>query len=263
MRGWKAECSRFFFSRRFWLTVFGVAAALFFSIVTEPNFPRSMEWETVYDYFTAVFFGMPLTASLMLCSIPYGLSFCDDIEYRYIYAISSRQSTGRFLLRRLLAIFLSSWLVMVIAMMACALILHIWVPWCDVTDLEYIENVAECGGFYDMLMKKEGSLFFLVLSMEFAMLPGILSVLAAGISIAVPDRLLTLSIPFLVVYMTLDLSVMKGMNFLNIRLYYDVMSYDTDKDYLVLCQGILLTAAIFLITYIVSYFLLKRRIENG
>ncbi len=263
MRGWKAECSRFFFSWGFWAAVCCVLATFFFSIFTEPNFPGSLRWETVYTYFNDIFDGMPVRISLLMCSIPYGLSLCDDIEYRYIYAICSRQSQGRFLLRRMTAIFFSSWLVMVIALLSCVLIMHHWVPWCDVTDTNYIICVTDNGWFYDMLMKKEELLYFIVYSMVFALLSGTLSVLAAGISICIPNHLLTLSIPFLVVYMTLDLSVIKGKSFLDIWQYYDVLGYSVENDFYVICWGILLTALIFLITYIVSCYALKRRLENG
>ncbi len=253
----------FFFSWRFGAAVCGVLVIFFFSIFTEPNFPESMKWETVYSYFTDIFYDMPVRISLLICSIPYGLSLCDDIEYRYIYAISSRQSVGRFLLQRMTAIFFSSWLVMVIALLFYVLVLHNWVPWCDVTDTNYILCVTECGWFYDMLMKREELLFFVVYSMEFALLPGTLSVLAAGISIWIPDRLLTLSIPFLVVYMTLDLSVAKGMGVLNIWQYYDILGYSVDDDFVVICQGIALSIVIFLVTYILSNHALKRRLANG
>lgn len=263
MRVWRADCARCFGSRNFLVAVSSVLVLLFFSISAEPFFPASLEWKSVYDFFSEIFIGMPVRMSLLICSIPYGLSLCEDMEYRYVYPVLSRQSIGTFLFRRMTVIFWSSWLVMVLALLFCVLILHHWAPWCDVSDTNYIISVAENGWFYDALMKKNGFLFFVVYSMEFAMLPGTLSVLAAGVSVWITDRLLTLSIPFLVVYVTLDLSVAKGISFLNIFQYYDVLGCTVENDFYIICKGILLTSSIFLMTYFVSCIGLKRRLANG
>ena len=55
MRVWRADCARCFGSRNFLAAVSSVLVLLFFSISAEPFFPASLEWKSVYDFFSEIF----------------------------------------------------------------------------------------------------------------------------------------------------------------------------------------------------------------
>lgn len=262
-KGIGLELRHAFGSKEFFISLCSIFVILIVNIMLTPNFAKYFKLRTVYEYYMDLFYGMPIRMSLFVCSIPYGLSICEDLEYRYIYQILSRINGRQYLMQRMIAIFLSSWAAMTISLTVFALVMHYWVPWCDFSDANYILNVTESGGFYDSLMKRNEILFFLMYSLHFSMLSGILSVVAAGISILIPNRLFILSVPFLVIYLSLDLSITKGNSAINIWQYYDVLGYAIYNDYHVVYQGILLTMAIFLFTYLLSCHLLKRRLANG
>lgn len=263
--GIRGEFARAFFSWKIPLAILCILLAALANTMLEPTFTWEGYSGTVYDHFDVFFTSLPIRISLIICVVPYGISLCSDLEYRYIYPVLVRQSVQRFLFNRFVMVFLTAWFVMVSALMLYVVVLHHWMPWCDLSDTNYINMVAESGGFFDSLMRKSPLLFFVVYAADFGILPGILAVLSACISIRIPNRLLTLTLPFMAVYLLLDLSITgRGwVQSLNIWAYYDVLGSSIYHDLQMTVYGLVAAPCMFGVLYVMGIFLMKGRLQNG
>ena len=259
------ELKRGFLNWKFITSVLAVLALMIVYTVVQPYFFEGYESMNVFEIFYGVIYGLPIQISLILAAIPYTCSLCDDLEYRYIFSILTRETTFTFIIKRFLVIFLTAWMVMICAICLYVMIIHSVMPWYDgVIGGEYDMLIVEAGGWYDQIMKKNEFLFFLVFALQYGMLSGVLALIAANISIVCPNRLLTLSAPFLVIYILNDLSSINSMagGRLDLWQIYNILYNVMKNDKISFFYSIIFTIIVGIILCSTGRLLLERKLRH-
>lgn len=200
-------------------------------------------------------YGMTGLLCLMICSFSYAGSLSEDIENRYLIAECMRGNVRNFTRARALLIFLSALLTMITGTVCYALFVA-WRSggWYSQNSSSYL-LLKEMGGWYTGILEKYPIIYFVIAGCLYGLLAGLLALLSALFSLFVSNKLLTASVPFLSMYLLLNLSVVSDLwnGWLNVwnvfQPFYNVTGSDTgDFLYAVLFSviaGYLLYCCIF------------------
>ena len=176
--------------------------AFVFGVYTE-------KWEPGVTALSALddgIYGMTGLLALMICACPYAGSLCEDMENRFLLAECIRGDLRSFLRARVLMIFFTAMSVMALGIMGCAVYMRLrWGSWWTEEDTAY-QLLAEMGRWYTGMLKICPPVYFLTAGCLYGMLAGLLALLAALFSLFTANKLLVLSVPFLAMYLLLDLS---------------------------------------------------------
>ncbi len=244
------EFRRTFFSYKFLIGITGVAFSHFFSIYKIVGIDTS-----VYaTYVRAVYF-IPFTICLIFCAVPHAQSFCEDIEYGYIRQIALRTSLKYYTASRVALIYLSSIITMILGTLVFVVIVHMKVPWLSKDDYINHDILAE---FF--LNTNHYILYFK--SFFWGLLSALLSILAAYVSLFWINRLLVLSLPFiiycaLIYYMR---TLFKNIPQMDIALIFNPSYNVWNNKIISLIWPIWLTATVMIILIICMYQKLRRGI---
>lgn len=187
----KADLKRVFMSGRPIIAIGGVAFALFLSIY------RMMDIEiSVYHVYLEAIYFIPFILSLTFCALPFAGTICEDIEYGYMRIAVLRGELKKYVGAKVLMIYLSSILTMILGTIIFILLVHMKVPWMNEEDILYHDV------FTNIFLKSQHYvLFFSSYAFSLGLLSGNLSILATFISLFWPNRLLVLSVPFIAYYL--------------------------------------------------------------
>lgn len=188
MRFLFCEFRRIFFSSYFFTGVIGVAAAQFLSIYKVVGINTS-----VYTtYICAVYF-IPYLMSFMFCALPYAQSFCEDIEHSYIRQIIMRKELRSYTALRVILIYLSAVVTMVLVTLIFVALIRLKVPWIRVDDAIGRDILAQI-----FINSGNYILYFFVHSIYSGILAAFLVLLAVYASLFWKNKLWILSMPFMV-----------------------------------------------------------------
>lgn len=185
----ESDMKRAFLSVRFPGSVACVTATLFFSLY------RMADIVSVYRaYMDAVYF-IPFVLTLTFCTIPYAESFSEDVRHKYIQPMLLRGGIKKYVISKILTVYISSVLTMILGVAVFILLVKTRVPWSLAEDYLYPDILTET-------LFKQGYhvLFFLIHSFFLGLLAGNLSVLAAYLALYWNEKLFVMSVPFLVYY---------------------------------------------------------------
>ena len=191
----RVDCVRVFSSWRFLVGIIGVCAVMYLAsyegIDTSTN--------VVYVVWLIVY-GMPFMISLVFSAFPFSCCFCEDVEQKYAYWQVARGNLTSYAISKIIVVFLSAAITTMMGMLLYVSILRFQIPWIEENDA-ICQSALTLGGFRSILQSGMYYLYFALFGLQFGMLSGLLSVLAAAVSLFINNRLLTLSVPFMGFYL--------------------------------------------------------------
>lgn len=185
------DLKRAIMSRNFGLSCIGVTGTMFFSIY------RMTTVTSVYRAYSDASYFIPYIIVMTFCALVYAGSFVEDYENRYIYLLILRGNIKRYVISKICSICFAAVLALVIGTLCFVLIIHIKVPWMIEADLVYDDALLVVLGKY-----KNSVLYFVIHSVYMGNLAVILSLVAAYISLFWKNKILVLSIPFIIYYLS-------------------------------------------------------------
>ena len=124
MRYFKTESGRAFLSCRFLLSIAGVTLTYFFSLYKVAGI-----YDSVYTTYINATSLIPFLVTLTICAIPFSHCFCEDMEYHYIFQTALRCPVWKYVLVKILLIYLTAISTMVLGTVLFVLIIRLKVPW--------------------------------------------------------------------------------------------------------------------------------------
>lgn len=213
------DLRRAFDSIRFPIGAVGVAFALFYSL------HRMAEITSVYTAYMSALYYTPFVLALIFCAFPFAGSFIEDIKHKYIQILIIRGSLKKYTISKVVLIYSSSIVEMVLGTVIFVTLAHLWEPW--VLEDEYL--------FADILKTvfwENGHylIFFIIHSFFIGLLAGNLSVLSAYISLFWQEELLALATPLFSYYLMVyyEYGLFGAVEWLDIQRIFNV-SYDVWK----------------------------------
>lgn len=185
------DLKRAILSWNFLISCVGVAGTMFFSIY------HMTTVTSVYRAYADASYFIPYIIAMTFCALVYAGSFVEDYENRYIYLLILRGNIKRYVISKICSICLVAVLTMVIGTLCFALVIHIKVPWTIDVDLVYDDALLVTLGKY-----KDSVLYFIIHSVYMGNLAAILSVVAAYISLFWKNKIVVLSLPFIIYYLS-------------------------------------------------------------
>ena len=155
------DIGRVFKKKETYIGMIGVAAALFFSISSDLQ-------ESVISNFLYGTYGVGFLLSFVFCAFSYGM------------------------ISKTAAIFLSSVLFMVAGCGVFGILCSLHMPWADA---QICQELAEYGGYAWLIEEKKYVLWILAYGLQWGLLAGSLSQIAAYVSLYITNRLLVLAVP--------------------------------------------------------------------
>ena len=178
-------------------------------------------------------YGMTGLLCLMTCSFSYAGSFSEDIENRYLIAECTRGNMKAFIRARVLLIFLSALSTMFTGIICYAIFTALRNGgWYEQNSSAYL-LLKEMGDWYTGILVKFPIVYFAIAGCLYGLLAGLLALLSALFSLFIPNKLLIASVPFLSMYLLLNLSVVSDLwnGWLNVwnvfQPFYNVTGKDT------------------------------------
>jgi len=174
-----------------YLAIIGTVCSLFFAL------ENSGIQTSVLDTFihTRMLSGHVLT--YIFCALPYASIFCEDLEDKYIYYAVNRGKLRNYTISKVVHIYLSSVVTMVLGVLIYCLIVRIWVPWGLASDTYY--ELASEGCYNSLVLHSRYLLYCLAYAFNLGLLAGTLSVAASYISLYIHSRIIVLTVPVLLI----------------------------------------------------------------
>lgn len=179
------DIGRVFKKKETYIGMLGVAAALFFSISSDLQ-------ESVISNFLYGTYGVGFLLSFVFCAFSYGTIYSDELETYYIRYSVIRGGLKKYVISKTAAIFLSSVLVMVAGCGVFGILCSLHMPWADA---QICQELAEYGGYAWLIEEKKYVLWILAYGLQWGLLAGSLSQIAAYVSLYITNRLLVLAVP--------------------------------------------------------------------
>ena len=211
----KSDLKRAFQIRRVCAGSLGVTFAMFFSIY------RMTDVTSVYRAYVDAIYFIPFMLSMTFCAIPFGGSVNDDVEYKFLNMLLLRGSTIKYVVSKVIVIYISAIVTMMVGVLIFAILIHCKVPWEEAMFTEdAMLNIL--GG------STHGVVYFIIHSVFMGLLAANLSIFSAVFSMFWPNKLLQISMPFLLYYLLIYYSgeLFPGLSQLNIQFMFNP-SYDT------------------------------------
>lgn len=180
---------------RIYLAVFGVAAAMFFSL------EQGIRNSVLESYIVAVI-GSGVHIALVFCVFAFGTVFCEDLERKYIYYEVVRGNVWKYVFSKVIVIYLSSIAVILLGTLVFTGICRIFTPW---TDKESAYRLTSAGSFGALVLEGHYLLYCLLYSLHLGMFMGTLAVAAAFFSLYISNTVLVLTVPLLLDQLFMEL----------------------------------------------------------
>lgn len=254
------DFKRIFQGIRFWGSVFGIWIALLVGGNVEKNFSQQ---PTSLEALEQGIYGITGLIILMISSFPYAGSFCDDIENRYLFAECIRGDYKAFTRSRVIAIFCSSMASMACGILGYAVYIEIrYGLWWSQENTAY-QILCKMGIWYVGMLRKTPILYFGAMGCLYGMLAGILALIATLFSLYYMNKLLIMSVPFLFMYLMLNLSMISDLwdGKLNIWYIYQPFYGCIETDVKAYLYAVIFTAVIAYVLYRLILTRVNRRIH--
>lgn len=210
-----AEFNRIVKGKRFYLAIAGVTAALFFALEGSIDFNSS-----VLYVFTSATYKAGFVAVFIFCACPSATCFSEDLEANYIRYVIIRGTLKRYVLSKVIAIFLSSIFIMTAGCTLFALICRVWLPW---QDADSVHNIVSSGSFRIFLEYDTKWLWFAAYGVQRGILAGILALMSSYISLYITNRMIVFAAPAFIYQLILEL----GFGFFNdLGIFHPVLVFD-------------------------------------
>lgn len=210
------DLRRALLSIRFPVGVLGVAFALFYSLYRMSNIL------SVYAAYIDALYFIPFAFALLFCAFPFSESLIEDIEHKYIQLLVMRGSLKKYTLSKVILIYMSAIVVMILGTLLFTILAHLQAPW-ELKD-EYLYT-----DIFTKIFWKNGFhlLFFASHSFFIGLLAGNLALLAAYVSLFWQEKLLVVAFPFLAYYLVIyyEYGIFGNIVWLDIRQIFN-LSYD-------------------------------------
>ncbi len=243
---WKADMIRALCTKK---VLFSIAAmALFYGIAEL----QEKSWEDVCSIHSDVSISSFSVLAYVICAVPYVTGFCEDIEHRYIYQVLVRVKKWKYVLSKLTAIFISAFFTFFGGNILFLFLESLHYPLVDTTSSCYQYPL---GGeeLASLLHSGQYAAYFGICIFAWALLGGLLSVLAAYISLYLKNKIAVICTPMVVYYF--------GINFMEkylglSRRYNPMCVYDMFNNIMGSTTKSVLYAAGYTVTALVILFML-------
>lgn len=213
----------------------------------------------VLDAYNNVIISMPFMLTLIFCALPYAVCFCEDYEYKYFQLQIIRGKLSSYLISKTAIIILSSMVVMIAGGLLYVLFMRCSTPWVHIDSSDYNSIISESAG--QLVEQGHYILYFVLCSAHFSVIAALLSLLAAYISLFIPNKLLLLSVPLVSFYFVDYLiQALFGPNSYRLHSFFVIPYNPFDKMAFFYVFIIFIIGVILLYTLI--YYRFKRRMEN-
>lgn len=211
----KSDLKRAFQIKRVCVGCLGVTFAMFFSIYRMTNVT------SVYGAYVDAIYFIPFMLAMTFCAIPFGGSVNEDVECKFLNILLLRGSTIKYVISKVIIIYISAIVTMMLGVFIFVIIIHCKVPWEEAI-------VAEDAMLNILGESTHGLVYFILHSFFMGLLAANLSIVSAVFSLLWPDKLLQISMPFLLYYLLIYYSgeLFPGLPQLNIQFMFNP-SYDT------------------------------------
>lgn len=197
----------------------GVAASLILSL-EDMGFTNNSVLSTYF--FATELSGVML--AYIFCAFPYATVLCEDLENQYIRYQIIRGSLRKYVLSKVMVIYITSVITMVMGTILFLLLCRIQGPWADWQVNDYGVQLEGC---YSGLIKSGHYMGYCILySFQLGLLAAMLSVLAAFLSLFISNKVTVLIIPILIYQILLGVSGPKYFNVYIFRAYNKLFEQD-------------------------------------
>lgn len=185
----KADIKRCIHGKEFWVGNLCCFLILYFSGLSYIKYEVS-----VWSLLNIVTATMPFLLLLSFASMTYSDCFCADVENKYVQQMLMRGKLWSYVLAKTIVIQLSTMLTVFISTVAYIFYLRVKLPW-------FYEGEKEELGLHRYTSMADMPFLYVIAEiLKFAVLAGILGILAAYISLYIRNRLLLLTVPLMVYY---------------------------------------------------------------
>lgn len=150
---------------------------------------------SVLESYIASVAGSGIHIAAVFCAGAFATSICEDLEHRYVYYEVIRGDCKKYLISRVIVVYLSAVLVMIVGTMIFCCVSSLRVPWVRVSDSVY--NLALNGSYKSCILSEHYLVYCLLFSLQLGMYMGILAVAASFLSLFTTNMGLILSFPIL------------------------------------------------------------------
>lgn len=181
-----------------YLAIIGTVCSLFLAL------ENSGIQDSVLDTFihTRMLSGHVL--AYIFCALPYASIFCQDLEDKYIYYAINRGTLRNYTISKVVHIYLSSVVTMVLGTFIYCLVVRIWVPWGSASNIYY--ELASEGYYASLVLHSRYLLYCLAYAFNLGLLAGTLSVAASYISLYIHSRIIVLTVPALLILILYEIA---------------------------------------------------------
>lgn len=190
----KSDLCRAIESKRILIAVIMVIMILFGASFEGISFD-----EDILYMFSIVMYGMPAMIILIAGTFAHGDSICSDMEHKYISNMILKGGLNEYVVTKILSIFITAMISIVLGILCYVGILHIFIPWTQQDGNQY-EFLMQSGGFRYFLGKNMFLSYFLLYGIQYGLLAGSLAVFSAYLSLYITNKMLVLATPFLAYY---------------------------------------------------------------
>lgn len=245
----KMDLYRAIFSWKFIIAYLGVLLSLFLGCVEIHSLTN------VLSVVSSVIFGISLLLCFIFSSLAYGSCFCEDFENNYFRCELIRGNTKKYVLSKVIIILITSILTIIIGLLLFVTILHLFIPWVDLSSSSNFHNIVEYGKFKFLLKNYYFIFYFVSLASLIGMLAGILSLISAYVSLYISNRLLILTIPSMSLYFFDGILSPMEIYFMDIFTAPSIVVSNTPTTVLIILGVTLLCATIL-------YFAILKKVER-
>lgn len=171
----------------------------------------------------------------VFCAFPYAAVFCEDMEKQYIRYAVIRGNYKSYVISKLIIIYLSSLIVMVLGTVLFLFLCRLQGPWAD-WSIDSFE--IQLAGSYGWLVKSGHYFLYCTLSaVHLGILAGTLSVAAAFLSLYISNKMAVWLLPMLIYQILISLSNYTDITVMHFRIQNKIFEYDWQQLLLVLAMS--------------------------
>lgn len=253
----KMDAYRAIGSYKFVIGILGVAGVMLAALLDGIGF----ELDVLY-VFSLVLYGMPFMLTFVFCSHAYSGCFCEDYENKYIHIATIRGNLWAYTASKVITIFAISILTMALGFLLFVGVLRCFLPWISEGSSQY-ESLVAAGGLRSFLSKGDFIVYYMLAGVQFGMLSGLLSLVAAYFSLFIPNKLLTLSIPVMLFYFIDYISAfVAGRNSISLHMIFSASNNLFGNETLAFLIPAGLAIGGMLVFYVLIYLKLRRKMSN-
>ena len=252
----RMDLPRAFFSYAFFLSVFGVCMALFFSIVPQlrASANGSMQLDVLNLYNLAHFQGFSILSAIF-ATVPYSLSFCMDWNNQFIRSVIIRTDVRSYSISKVLTSALAGGSAVALGEALFIIFLYLNFSLVGANDLNSLEygNLISEGHFI---------IFFVLQTLIKFFAAAFFATLALWISTYFNNVFVTLAVPVLSFYFLITIPLMIGIS---MRWFYNALmggAYANNL-YASALYSFLICCLLIILMGILATEQIRRRLEHG